>query len=197
MRELNRFDRYALKYFVYTSPIFIIFMIWASVEFSGVADKTTLSGGMWDYFGIFFIAWVAILLYTVSKMLFSKKFRDTTMARLAGIKERDEREGVVAGNAAKFSFLSTFALLLFLLVFSVTNLSVIKKPNPTTGKNGMVTVGFGMKAYDETGFTHEKKDGEESYNYKSIPLSKPFLLLLIMAWQIGSYHLIARRELRE
>lgn len=197
MKELNRFDRYALKYFVYSSPVFIIFMIWASVEFKGVADGRTLNGGFWNYFGFFFIAWVLILLYAVTKMLISKKFRDTTMARLAGIKERDEREGIVAGNAAKFSFLSTFALLLFMLVFSVTNLSVIKRPNLEEKKNGLVTVGFGMKAYDETAITHEKKEGEESYNYKSLPLTKPILILLVMVWQIGSYHMVARRELRE
>lgn len=197
MKELNRFDRYALKYFLYTSPIFIIFMIWASFEFQGVEDTSKLSGGLWDFFGWFFIAWVLILLYTVTKMLFSKRFRDITMASLAGMKERDEREGIVAGNAAKFSFLSTFALLLFMLVFSVTNLSVIKRPDPKAGKNGLVTIGFGMKAHDETAFVHEKKEGEESYNYKSLPLSKPFMLLVIMVWQIGAYQVVARRELRE
>ncbi|QDK42618.1 hypothetical protein DOM21_14395 [Bacteriovorax stolpii] len=197
MKELNRFDRYALKYFVYSSPIFIGFMIWASMEFKGASEPANLKGGVWDIFGWCFIAWVLILLYTVTKMLFGKKFRDTTMAKLAGIKERDEREGLVAGNAAKFSFLSTFALLLFMLVFSVTTLTVKKNEVPAPGKNGQVAIGFGLKAHDETAFVHQVKDGVESFDYKSIPLSKPFMLLVIMIWQIGSYHLVARRELRE
>jgi hypothetical protein len=197
MKQLNRFDQYSLKYFIYTSPVFIIFMIWASYEFSGVADKTTMNGGIWNYFAGFFIAWVLILLYTVTKMLFSKNFRDITMARLAGIKERDEREVVVAGNAAKYSFLSTFALLLFMLVFSITTFNLEKKVVPTTGKNGTFSIGFGMKALDETAYVHEVKEGVERYNYKSLPLSKPFMILILMFWQIGSYHLMARRELRE
>lgn len=197
MKQLNRFDQYSLKYFIYTSPVFIIFMIWATYEFAGVADKTTLNGGIWDYFAGFFIPWVLILLYTVTKMLFSKNFRDITMARLAGIKERDEREVVVAGNAAKYSFLSTFALLLFMLVFSITTFSLEKKIEPTTGKNGTFTIGFGMKALDETAYVYEVKDGIKKFDYKSIPLSKPFMILILMFWQIGSYHLMARRELRE
>ncbi len=197
MKELNRFDKYSLKYFMYTSPVFIGFMIWASFEFKGAASPAQLNGGIWDVFGWFFIAWILILLYTVTKMLFSKNYRDTTMARIAGIKERDERETVVAGNAAKFSFLSTFALLLFMLVFSVTNLTVVKQPDPATGKNGMVTIGFGMKAIDEEAVVHEKKEGMESFKYTSFPLAKPLMILLLMVWQIGSYQLVARRELKE
>lgn len=119
------------------------------------------------------------------------------MARLAGIKERDEREVVVAGNAAKYSFLSTFALLLFMLVFSITTFNLEKKVVPTTGKNGAFSIGFGMKVFDETAYIHEVKDGVEKYDYKSLPLSKPFMILILMFWQIGSYHLMARRELRE
>ncbi len=199
MKELNRFDRYVLKYFVYSSPVFIIFMIWASIEFKGASNPVNLNGFLWDIFGWCFIAWVLILLYAVTKMLFARSFRDVTMAKLAGIKERDEREGLVAGSAAKFSFLSTFALLLFFLVFSVTTLTVTKNQVPLPDKkgNGQVSIGFGLKAHDETAFVHEIKDGVEKFNYKSIPLSKPFMILMIMVWQIGSYHLVARRELGE
>lgn len=197
MNQLNRFDRYSLKYFMYTAPVFIIFMTWAAYNFAGVADKTTLNGGVWDYFAWFFIPWVLILLYVVTKMLFSKSFRDTTMARLAGIKERDEREAVVAGNAAKYSFLSTFALLLFMLVFSVTTFNLEKLVQPTPTKNGSFAIGFGMKVLDDKAYVHEVKDGVEKYNYSSIPLSKPFMIILLMVWQIGTYQLVARRELKE
>ena len=197
MKELNRFDKYSLKYFMYASPVFIGFMIWATYNFAGVTDKTTLNGGVWDYFAWFFIPWVFILLYVVTKMLVSKSFRDTTMAKLAGIKERDEREVVVAGNAAKYAFLSTFALLLFMLVLSITTFNLEKHVDPASQKKGMFSVGFGIKALDETAYVHEIKDGIEKYDYKSIPLSKPFMILILMFWQIGSYHLVARRELRE
>ena len=102
MNQLNRFDRYSLKYFMYTAPVFIIFMIWATNNFAGVADKTTLNGGVWNYFAWFFIPWVLILLYVVTKMLFSKNFRDTTMAKLAGIKERDEARDRISEDASTF-----------------------------------------------------------------------------------------------
>ncbi len=196
MKNLNRFDRYAVYYFVFTSPIFITFMVWASLEFKGAANPADLNGGFWDIFGWFFIAWVLDLLYIVTKMLFSKIFRDILMAKLAGIQERDEREVVVAGNAAKFAYLSTFALLLFMLVFSVTNLKVAKDPTRASENKGTVTIGFGAKLTDDTAIMYEKKDKDNfSFSYNSLPLSKPFMLIFLMIWQIGSYHLIARKEL--
>ncbi|MBY0415786.1 MAG: hypothetical protein K2Q18_16550 [Bdellovibrionales bacterium] len=199
---MNRFDKYALYYLVGTSPVFFTFMIWASIEYPGVAEPEKLSGGLWNIFGWFFIAWVLDLIYVVVKMLFSKKLRNIVMSRLAGIKERDERESIVAGNAAKFSFLSTFAILLFMLLFSVTNFTVKKYDKPvgqTNGetRSGKALIGFGFKLLDEAAILHEKKDAMETFNYKTFPLSKPVMIFLIMIWQIGSYHLIARKDLRD
>ncbi len=196
MKNLNRFDRFSVYYFVFTSPLFISFIVWASLEFKGAANPADLNGGFWDIFGWFFIAWVLDLLFIVTKMLFSKNFRDILMAKLAGIKERDEREVVVAGNAAKFAYLSTFALLLFMLVFSVTNIKVWADPSKGPKNKGMVTIGFGAKLTDDTAIVYEKKaENNFSLSYNSLPISKPFMLIFLMIWQIGSYHLIARKEL--
>ena len=109
--SLNRFDKYSFYYLIGLSPLIFGFMIWA-VATDFMSQST--SGIGWDLFGWVFIAWVLIMLYLVTKMVFSKSVREVLMTKLAGIKERDERESVVAGNAAKFSFLSTLALLLFL-----------------------------------------------------------------------------------
>lgn len=194
MKQLNRFDQFVLYYFAGFSPVTISFMVWATL--SDFAQKNYTGLG-WDIFGWLFIAWVLSLIYIVTKMLFSRKVRDVVMARLAGIKERDEREVVVAGNAAKFSFLSTFALLLFMLVFSISNLSITKQPNIDNGKHGGISIGFGFKAIDDEAVVHETKDGVEHFNYKGFPLTKPLMILIMMFWQIGSYHLISRKELRE
>lgn len=197
MKNLNRFDRYAIYYFALSSPVFISFMIWASFEFKGASNPAKLNGGWWDVFGWFFIAWVLDLLYIVTKMLVSKNVRDIIMNKLAGIKERDEREMLVAGNAAKFAFLSTFALLLFMLVFSVTNFKVSKDQTSPAENKGLAVIGFGATFIDEKAIVYEKTDKENfSFNYTSFPITKPFMIILLMFWQIGSYHLIARRELK-
>ncbi|MDD4976206.1 MAG: hypothetical protein PHY93_17750 [Bacteriovorax sp.] len=192
--SLNRFDRFCFYYLVGLSPLTIGFMIWATV--TDFMNKTT-SGLGWDIFGWVFIVWILSLLYLVTKMVFSKTIRDVVMTKLAGMKERDEREAVVAGSAAKFSFLSTLALLLFLFIFSVTTVTVNKHPKDLNHKRGSVTLGFKLNAIDETALIHEVKGELETYNYKSLPLAKPVIFLLLIFWQIGSYHLIARRELRE
>jgi hypothetical protein len=192
--SLNRFDRFSFWYLIGMSPVIFGFMIWA--VFTDFMNHPGSSMG-WDIFGWLFIAWVLILIYLVTKMVFSKRVRDVVMTRLAGMKERDERESVVAGNAAKFSFLSSLALLLFLFVFSVSTLTVTKHPKNFDRKNGKVMIGFNVKAIDDDALLHEKTTEVESFNYKGMPLSKPLLILLMIFWQVGSYHLIARRELAE
>lgn len=194
---MNRFDRYALYYLVGTAPVFIIFMIWASITHPTAAEQGTFNGGFWDVFGWFFIVWVLDLFYVVIKMLFSKRLRNTVMARMAGVKERDERESLVAGNAAKFSFLSTFAILLVMLLFSSATFTIKKHPENLEKKTGAAMIGFGFNFIDESALTHEKVGDVESFNYKSLPLTKPVIIFLIMLWQIGSYHLVARRDLKE
>ena len=122
---MNKFDKYLVTYVKYTSLVFILFMIWASEEFKDLAglQEANASGGWWNVFGAFFIVWVLGIFYIVIKMLFSKSLRNIIMSKMAGIKERDERESLVAGSAAKFSFLSTFAILLFfLLLFFLTTM---------------------------------------------------------------------------
>ena len=192
--SLNRFDKYSFYYLIGLSPLIFGFMIWA-VATDFMSQST--SGIGWDLFGWVFIAWVLIMLYLVTKMVFSKSVREVLMTKLAGIKERDERESVVAGNAAKFSFLSTLALLLFLFVFSVSNLTVTKHPKDINNKRGKIEIGFGLRSIDENAIVHEKNGELETYSYKSFPLTKPLILLLLIFWQIGSYHLVARKELRE
>ena len=190
--NLNRFDKALLYFFALSSPIIITFMVWAVV--TDFKDESAVGLG-WDLFGWFFIAWVLDLIYIVTKMLFSPTMRVNVMSRLAGLKERDERESVVSGNAAKFSFLSTLAMLIFLLVFSITTLSV-RKDAPTYTK-GKGSIGFGGTAIDKEAWTHEKTAEAEIFSYKGLPLTKPMIILILIFWQIGSYHLVARRELQE
>ncbi|MBC7540870.1 MAG: hypothetical protein H7281_18765 [Bacteriovorax sp.] len=192
--SLNRFDRYSFYYLVGLAPVIIGFMIWAVIK--DFANMNAAGLG-WDIFGWVFIAWVLIMLYLVTKMVFSKTIRDVVMTKLAGMKERDERESVVAGNAAKFSFLSTLALLLFLFIFSVTTFTVNKHPKDLDNKKGTAVIGFALNGIDETALVHEVKGEIETFTYKSLPLTKPVIILLLIFWQIGSYHLVARRELRE
>jgi hypothetical protein len=74
---------------------------------------------------------------------------------------------------------------------------VTKHPKNFDRKNGKVMIGFNVKAIDDDALLHEKTTEVESFNYKGMPLSKPLLILLMIFWQVGSYHLIARRELAE
>lgn len=192
--KLSRFDKVVLAYFVGMSPFIIGFMVWAVVtDF----DNMKTDGLGWDIFGWLFIAWVFDLIYIVTKMVFSTNMRSNVMSKLAGLQERDEREVVVAGNAAKFSFLATLAMLLFLFIFSVSSLTLTRHPKNESGKRGRAEIGFNLKTYDEAAWSHTKESDIDTFSYKGLPLTKPMLILILIFWQIGSYHLIARKELRE
>ncbi len=99
------------------------------------------------------------------------------MTKLAGMKERDERESIVAGNAAKFSFLSSLAKLIFLFVFSTTTLTINRHPKDLDNKRGKIFFGFNLNAIDETAVVHEVKGESENFNYKSLPITKPVMIL--------------------
>ena len=192
--KLSRFDKILISYFLYMSPIIIGFMIWATIK---GFDNMKTNGLGWDIFGWLFIAWILDLLYIITKMLFSTTMRLNVMTKLAGLKERDEREVEVAGNAAKFSFLSTLALLIFLFIFSVTNLTITKHPKNEKGKQGRAEIGFALKTHDDSALVHTKENDVETFAYKGFPLTKPMIILILIFWQIGSYQLVARRELKE
>jgi hypothetical protein len=194
---LNRFDRYSFYYLAGLSPMIIGFMIWATMT-NFVGAKGGQGEGLgWDIFGWLFVAWFLIMIYLVTKMLFSRRNREAFMTKLAGVKERDERESVVAGSAAKFSMLSTLALLLFLFLFSSGTMTVTKNQVAEVGKNGAVTIGFGMEVLEKDAVVHEVVNNQNIYKYKGFPLSKAMMILILIFWQIGSYHLMARKELKE
>jgi len=90
-----------------------------------------------------------------------------------------------------------FLVLLFLLVFSTTTLTINKHPKDLDNKRGKIFFGLYLSAIDETAVTHEVKGDTENFYYKSLSITKPVLILFLIFWQVRSYHLIARRELKE
>jgi len=199
---MSKIDKYLIKYVIWSLPAVVILLIWGSI-----GDPDVLSGSegitrfFWDTLGWVFMIWVVISFYLTLKTVFSQKFRDHFLSKIARIKERDEREEVISGHAAKFAFLSTLAMLLFFLFLSIFTFTIGKYPEELTKKDdkrGYISLGMEFKPYDLEKAKEESvgKDGKIIVNYSDLPLTKAGLLLFLILWQIGCYHYIARRELR-
>ncbi|MCO4754626.1 MAG: hypothetical protein KC478_09085 [Bacteriovoracaceae bacterium] len=196
---MNKLDKIILKYIVFALPFVIGLLAWGG---SGDPSELSRSSGtiriIWDFLGWNFMIWILASLFLTSKMVVSKRFRGLVLGKATKIKERDEMESLIAGNAAKFSFLSTLAILFLFLFMSLFTITLGKYPQGVTvpeEKNGYITIGMDFYPFAKKKAQPEiQGDGLEIFKYTGIPLSNSIMFLIIILWQVGSYHVAVRRE---
>ncbi|MBI2519922.1 MAG: hypothetical protein HYV97_05885 [Bdellovibrio sp.] len=197
---MSKFDRIVVKYIVYAIPFLVILFAWGIMAYPEDAGEnlSPIWRHLWDVLGWIFIIWTIGSLYLSIKMLFSKTLRDGLLKKLARIQDRDEREEIISGNAAKFSFLSTLALLCLFLFLSLCTMRLERRPenDPRPSKN-VISLGMQFKLIDSDSYKKEGRnnDGKVVVDYSEFPLTKAALILMLIAWQVGSYHYRARREM--
>lgn len=138
---------------------------------------------------------MTLSIYLSARLILSYKFRSGILPRLAFFRERDEREMIIAGRAARNSFLTTLALLIFFLCLSAFQVAIyrVSPEQAKNGKTGMLTLGIDMNLIP----TQENQMAEQPmvdyFRYKGLPFSNFAVILLLILWQIGSYNYFARR----
>ena len=203
---MKKLDRIILWVLGLGFPIVVGLMIWA---YTIVGYNATLqadeyrnyAGGVWDYLGIFFIAWMVLAVITLFRLLINSNLRETILSSVARIKERDEREAEISGHAAKFTFFANLALLVCLLFFSSLSLTVNKYKDSYVNaagetKHGKLSMGFSLKGYDKTAVKIINNDEMKELNYNELPISKSGIIILLIVFQVGMYHLSARKKAR-
>jgi hypothetical protein len=184
-------------------PVVVGLMIWA---YTLVGNNSTLKaenyqGGVWDFLGTFFILWMILAVVTLFRLLINSDLRETVLSKVARIQERDEREVEVSGYAAKFSFFANLAMLVCLLFFSSLNFDLKKNSHVTYNdkgepKHGQLTMGLALHAYDDKAILIKNDQEQKEINYTELPISKSGIIILLIIWQIGTYHLSARKKLK-
>ncbi len=194
---MNKVDSVLLKFVTFAVIPVVILLMWGSTD-----DPVSLSMSsgvtrlIWDFLGWILMFWIASMLYVVIKMVIVKSFRESILSRVARIKERDEREGYIAGEAAKFSVLSTLAVMFLLLFFSLFTVKVGKYPEGSRGpdKHGFISIGMNFHPFATDKKNKEvKSDGQEIFSYTGLPLSSSVVMILMIFWQLGSYQVVVRR----
>ena len=121
------------------------------------------------------------------------------LARLSGIKERDEREVQIVGKALKSTYLTTLTLLLFLLFISLFYVHIGKKQRSSI-EQGQKPIELALKLefhlIDSNTIIIQKPGFEKYFEMNDLPLSSSTLILLLLLWQIFSYRHVSRRSLK-
>lgn len=91
--------------------------------------------------------WVLCAPVAPLSLLLSRESRERAMARLCGLREGDERERAITGEAARSTFLLALSLQAVLLVMTMISVRVYRLPEVPPGeKSGMLSVGMAFSS---------------------------------------------------
>ena len=145
------------------------------------------------------LLWTLVTFFLTISMFFSKSLRNEVLARLSGIKERDEREVQIVGKALKSTYLTTLTLLLFLLFISLFYVHIGKKERSCI-EQGQKPIELAIKLefhlIDSNTVITQKPGFEKYFEMNDLPLSSSTLILILLLWQVYSYRRISRRALK-
>ena len=90
--------------------------------------------------------WVLCAPVAPLTLLLDRRLRERAMARLCGLREGDERERAVTGEAARATLLLGLSLQVIMLVMSLITVQLVWKPNAPKGERGLLAVGMGFNS---------------------------------------------------
>ena len=198
---MKRLDAMLLKVFLYGLPVVAMLAIFAYAYSTGMISQDdgyieTLN----KFTGLFLAVWVMLAFYLSLRLIVSETFRDQVLARIAFLRENDEREAILTGKATRATFLTSLAILILLFCLSCFQLSVYRVPpeEAVNGKTGKVTFGFGFSLLerDKQNRSLETSRRENIFSYRGLPISSEAMLLLLIAWMIASYNYSIRRSIK-
>lgn len=126
--------------------------------------------------------------------------RERAMSRLCGLREGDERERAVTGDAARSALLLSLALQSVLLVLTMTSVQVVWNPESTEAKKGVLSAGLGFSTQrhlNPFGAPPDEEDpsprGVSAGGYLLSPACFSVLAMLILV-QLAAFRAYAGRR---
>lgn len=198
---MKRFDPILLKVFLYGIPLVAALGVFSYLYSVGIF---THDGGHVEFLnslaGIIIAAWMSLSIYLSIRLIVSGPFRDQVLARITFIRERDEREAILTGKAARTALLTTLAFLILLFCLSCFQVSIYKVPAEEAhdGKTGFVSLGLGFSLLEQGkhDFPEDRIKEKVIFHYRGLPLSSAAVILVLIGWQIISYNYSMRRLLK-
>jgi hypothetical protein len=152
-------------------------------------DPATLWRHLLNDAGFAYVLCAAAALVT---LVVDKDRRERAMARLCGVREGDERERAVTGDAAKTTLLLSLSFQVVLLVLSLTTVQLVwDAAAPKGTPHGTLSVGLKFSSADQ--LSAFRLASPESHGYVLPPATFPIILTLILL-QIASFKTFSRRR---
>jgi hypothetical protein len=191
---MKKFNIYIFKYLLFSFPAVVIVFITSQTR-PEVQNITSLFISIiWEILVWHMILWFIILIYALFVLLFSPALRNSLLAKLSRIKERDEREAFIIGRSSRFTFFSTFALLVFFLFFATVNITISKLPveQRINGKKHQLSIGLAYKFFEDSNKEIQNRNVIFS-TQSSLPFTRQNMLILIIIWHIGSFYYSSKK----
>jgi len=168
------------------------------LDFASGAYKSHASWADWINTAAFI--WVLSAPVWPVTLVLDRARRERVMARLCGLRENDERERAVTGDAARSALLLSLALQSLLLVMTMTRVHLVWNPDSPEKKKGELSAGMGFssnKHLNPFGSPLEEEDraprGVSAGGYLLSPACFPVLALLILI-QLAAFRAYAGRR---
>ncbi|VBB07124.1 Hypothetical protein LUCI_2368 [Lucifera butyrica] len=198
---MKKLDSLLLKVFLYGLPLIIVLAVFSYLHDSGIiASAYSYLEHLYNFAGFMFALWMLLSVYLGIRLMFSGTFREKVLTRITFIKERDEREVMLTGKAAKTTMLTTLAILIFFFCLSCFQVSVYRIPpeNAVHGKTGVISIGLNFSLLENPPQDAPQTSGQKQniFTYSGLPVSNSAVILGVIAWQIIAYNYSMRRLMK-
>ena len=190
---MNTINKFVIDYLKWASPIAALAALLSAMGKSG-------STIFYDSIGTVTIVWVVFLMYLVFALALQDKLRNRFVRWIAGIKENDERESLIAGKASQKTFIFMTGLIVLLIFLSIIRIEIYQNNflDANGKKNGEIRLGMGIKFLqsptEESPTTEIENQRKYFIHYKEFPLAGDGILLVVFFMQIGAFYYFSRKE---
>lgn len=198
---MKKFDSMLLKVFLRGLPVIAILAVFAYCYSAGMVNHNSgYNRSLNGFAGLGFALWMVLSVYLSIRLMVSGSFRNHVIGKITFIRERDEREAILTGKAAKTAFLTSIAFLILLFCLSCFHVSIYRVPpeKAVDGKTGFVTLGLGfdLLKYDKQDRPEDAIQKQDIFSYRGLPVSGTTIILMLIVWQIIFYNYSMRRLMR-
>lgn len=199
---MKNLDSIWLKVFLYGLALVILLAIFSSSYGFEAANDTSFLGILYNFAGIIFSLWMLLSIYLSIRLMLSGPFREQTLTKLTFIRERDEREVMLTGKAAKTTMLTTLAILIFLFCMSCFQVSIYTIPPEMAidGKTRTLSLDIKFELLEHPQQDTSKEAAavqkQDILAYTGLPLSGSSVILGLIVWQIIAYNYSMRQLMK-
>ena len=191
----EKIHKAVLWYMLCATPLVLVYVHWFMPP-DGVPPHGLFHRGFNAMGGL----WVLCAFYLVLALVFYRDFRESLFSKLAGFRERDEREHLATSEAARSTFLLMLGVELVFLLMSLTTFQIVQTPDG----HGFFKMGMSLGREQADLFSPDpapallvlSTPAETVTTMHLLPPSVAGVLLLLIFVQLLSFRLFAGRRYR-